>query len=494
MTKESYELNTLYGKNKIWFNIIITGHKYYHMIFSFLLYSLPYILTMIILLKLGKIKLYLNIVYIVITSILYIIEVYSTIKGGCTDPGILPRQNADIYYTTSKPNLKYRINGHIMKLNYCYSCSLFRPPRTSHCAICDNCVERFDHHCLWLGTCVGKRNYKYFYFLIGFLNLSAIFQIGFCIYVLVFEIKRFKNKETGYILIIIISCIILYDLLFLTFFIGKLFFLHTYLIIKNLTFYEHAKNKMNIYPKGINPYKKYSLCNSKMILFICNSVSKLFDAIKKQELEKKIKDNNKKKKRKDSLTNIKNKNEKKKYENNYKKDHISLTNDSNHTKIKYLETCQQFQSAYSKKKTVSVMKITKKNKRRMYNDENYMSSSKRTMSPSSFNFKSYMNKKEKSLKNSKMRSNVHSSSESSGKGILENLDDKNIEITPYNLDIIKVNQNENTIQNNNVVTTADRYDRNKGLKNFLSSTHLNNKRQKIIFANVDVSFEEDKKQ
>ena len=143
---------------------------------------------MIILLKLGKIKQYLNIVYIVITSILYIIEVYSTIKGGCTDPGILPRQNADIYYTTSKPNLKYRINGHIMKLNYCYSCSLFRPPRTSHCAICDNCVERFDHHCLWLGTCVGKRNYKYFYFLIGFLNLSAIFQIGFCIYILVFEI------------------------------------------------------------------------------------------------------------------------------------------------------------------------------------------------------------------------------------------------------------------------------------------------------------------
>ncbi len=141
------------------------------------------------------------------------------------------------------------------------------------------------------------------------------------------------------------------------------------------------------------------------------------------------------------------------------------------------------------------MKITKKNKRKMYNDENYMSSSKRTMSPSSFNFKNYMNKKEKLLKNSKIRSNIHSSSESSGKGILDNLGDQNIEITPYNIEIIKGNQNENTIQNNNVVTTAEIYDRgNKGLKNFLSSTHLNNKRHKIIFANVDVSFEEDKKQ
>ena len=25
---------------------------------------------------------------------------------------------------------------------------------------CDNCVEIFDHHCLVLGTCIGKRNLK----------------------------------------------------------------------------------------------------------------------------------------------------------------------------------------------------------------------------------------------------------------------------------------------------------------------------------------------
>ena len=373
MDKIKDELNKLYGKNKVWFNNkFITGQKFYQMIFTFLLYSLPYIFGIIIILRLGKLKNYLNAIYIIVSSIFYIIQIYTTIKGGCTDPGILPRQNEDFYYTTNKPNLRYKINGHMLKVNYCYTCSVFRPPRTSHCAVCDNCVERFDHHCLWLGTCIGKRNYKYFFCFLSFLNLSALFQISFCIYILVFEIKKIKNKEnSGYKLVIIISCIILYDLLFLTFFIGKLLISHIILVIKNITFYEDAKEKMDIYPKGINPFDKYPLFHSKNILFESNNVSAIIYALNNQKHNK-----SKNKKAKINKENIFECENNKKIENiqTQKRNEFEGRNNNN---IKYLETCQQFQSSYSNNinnkiasTKLKTKKEFKKNKKKKLDEEN----------------------------------------------------------------------------------------------------------------------------
>lgn len=67
-----------------------------------------------------------------------------------------------------------------MRLRYCDTCGIYRPPRTVHCAICDLCIEGFDHHCPWLGVCIGLRNYRYFLLFLSLLCAQLLFSVGLC--------------------------------------------------------------------------------------------------------------------------------------------------------------------------------------------------------------------------------------------------------------------------------------------------------------------------
>ena len=221
---------------------------------------------------------------IITCSIIYIFSIFNLFKTGFCDPGILERQ---FYYNTDleKKKIKCVINGHIHELNYCISCHIIKPPRCSHCAICDNCINRFDHHCYWMGNCIGKRNYKFFYYLLLSLILNCFFQIIYSISIIIFQAsnKKNRNKENKCIVYIIFSGILFYEIIFLTFFLMKLFIIQSWLLLTNTTFYEHHKKKWKKIP-NFNPFNLFFGYHSCRLL--CYKSNKTYLNLKKNKLKK----------------------------------------------------------------------------------------------------------------------------------------------------------------------------------------------------------------
>ena len=262
------------GNNKIICNNkLLLGNKYYHIIISFILITIPAILYIFTMLKIFSSS---SITLAIITIVFYIPIITFLFIGACSDPGLVERNNEYAFYDNRKSVIKMNIKGHMANLNYCYTCFHFRPPRTSHCAECDNCVENFDHHCLWLGTCVGKRNYKYFFYLLSLTSvLCFMVVISSVIFLIEFFKNYFKEKDNDILLIIICLCVVGFTaLMFLLFFLIKLLFLHTYLVSAGLNFYEFIK-KNYLVTLERKPYSRGCLRNIKNRLFKRVPTSKL---------------------------------------------------------------------------------------------------------------------------------------------------------------------------------------------------------------------------
>lgn len=131
------------------------------------------------------------------------------------------------------------IHGQRMRLKYCYTCGFFRPPRATHCSICNTCVDHFDHHCPWIGNCVGRRNYRTFYcfliFVSGYLITLASCSLAHLILLArgsTFRAVLSKAPVIFVLLLLLLVCI--WSVVGLTGF-------HTYLLIAGITTNEDIK-------------------------------------------------------------------------------------------------------------------------------------------------------------------------------------------------------------------------------------------------------------
>ena len=65
----------------------------------------------------------------------------------------------------------------------CLHCPMtVKPPRTHHCSQCMHCTVRMDHHCKWIGNCVGLHNMKQFLLFLGYSVITCIYSSLMCIY------------------------------------------------------------------------------------------------------------------------------------------------------------------------------------------------------------------------------------------------------------------------------------------------------------------------
>lgn len=71
-------------------------------------------------------------------------------------------------------------DSRLAHLRRCSTCNLRRPPRASHCRYCDNCVMEFDHHCFWVGNCIGARTHRSFLLFLLSAGLGAVLLTAAC--------------------------------------------------------------------------------------------------------------------------------------------------------------------------------------------------------------------------------------------------------------------------------------------------------------------------
>jgi len=266
----SAEEHKLYGNNRHFFRgRFISGPDCRSCIASFVMIVLPSSLWQ------GKVGPFFTERYTIVIAlalaVLQVISVITLIATAFSDPGIMPRAkdyqeafDSRTKLNRTKPPPRYHdlvLRGHPFKIKYCTTCNIYRPPRCTHCSVCENCIERFDHHCPWLGNCIGKRNYWLFFLFVSItatLNVASLGTAAGLLALVTQDVKDLEGKGGGDAFVKAMSeepvavIIAVYSAAIVWFTVGLCMY-HSYLICSNQTTYEQIKG---VYSSGANPFHR----------------------------------------------------------------------------------------------------------------------------------------------------------------------------------------------------------------------------------------------
>ena len=176
-----------------------------------------------------------------------------------------------------------KVGGKRVTLKWNESTHFYQPPRAHHCSVSNDCVEKFDHHCPWVGATIGQarplrshcaisgphplpsqRNYRFF--LLFVFNTTLLCFYTFALSVTQLHLKYVAlqaqhraqpSQPAASVSLAMRRCPAAVAMCCYTFvfvwFVGGLSGFHAYLVATNQTTYENFRYA---YGRGENPFDR----------------------------------------------------------------------------------------------------------------------------------------------------------------------------------------------------------------------------------------------
>ncbi|RAL47644.1 hypothetical protein DM860_011382 [Cuscuta australis] len=158
---------------------------------------------------------------LIVFHVLLVLLSWSYLRAVLQDPGsvpdnwkVSPELNVEEGILVTLPDNDGPENsgtgGRRREVGFCRHCQNGKPPRCHHCSVCQRCVLKMDHHCLWVVNCVGARNYKFFllFVIYTFLETTLDTLVLLPYFIELFKESKHRSLSPTNVAIVFLACVL----------------------------------------------------------------------------------------------------------------------------------------------------------------------------------------------------------------------------------------------------------------------------------------------